>query len=435
MIAKIRISRAITRLARRGWIIGLLCALAVNACGGGLDQPPTSPANQRYGFSGDSADIQWDPSPGAETYAVFHATRPDADCQSAHEQAQASSGQSATESALVGSSDGCVALGQELYSLSLRHSLRDASASDQHYIWVVACNDRGCSPIDRNNPAQPPPATPEQIRAELDGSKILISWKPVADASGYQVYLCQGRGWCERAGALVSEPSFVHQLPLLQPRGVNVIDRSYDSLSVRWLEVHGGSVDLRYQVAACNRVGCSRVGEGGTFAAVSYVEVGRYQLHRRTANSQFAVVREDLTLGQYVDEGLEPSTVYYYTVQYCNDTGCSPPSDEAGGLTEAEGSVGPPARPSGFRGEKIDVSGRGDDARVSWLTVDGATWYEVHQGPNGYALDALISAPHTSHYDGQPNRGPFGTYLTTSYKVRACNKGGCSSFTDVVTMN
>ncbi len=433
--------RPIARLARSGLIIGLLCALLFAACGGdgqsgssdSSGRGPAPPANQRYGFSGDSVEIQWDPSADADTYTVLHATQPDADCQSAYAQAQAASDQSSTARA-PGPSHGCVAIGTGLYSHGFTHFGPDIVSGERPYYWVVACNDRGCSPIDRDNPAQPPPPTPEQIRAVRDGSAVRISWDPVADASEYEVYLCDDGGWCERLGSFISEPSFVHQLPVLKPQGLTVIDRGDDSLSVRWLEVHGGSVDLRYQVAACNSVGCSRVGEGQRSAAVSYLEVGHYQLHRRTSQSQFAVVRDDLTLGQHVDEGLEPSTIYYYTVQYCNDAGCSPLSDETGGLTEAAGPVDPPPPPTGFRGEKIDVSGRGDDARVSWLTVDGATWYEVHQDSDGYSLDALISAPHTSHYDAQPNRGPLGTYWTTSYKVRACNKAGCSSFTDVVTL-
>ncbi len=419
--------RAMTLVTRSAWILGLLGALFAAACGGD-SEPPAPPANQRYGFDGDLVEIQWDPSPDAETYAVFHATRADADCQAAFGQAEASSDQATVSPS--GSSSGCAALGQGLLTLGLSHRL-DSAPGAEHYIWVVACNDAGCSPIDRDNPAQPPPASPAGIQAELDGSAVRISWDPVDGSREYRVYFCDEASWCQSIASPVGETLFVHELPPRQPWGAEVIDRSEDSLSLRWAEVHGGSVNLRYQVVACNGDFCSPA----AVATLSYVDIGVYHLQRRTADSQFALVRGDLTLAQHVDQNLDPDTTYYYTVQYCNDAGCSPPSDETGGVTEAEGPVDPPATPSGFVGDKIDVSGRGDDARVSWLTVEGATWYEVHQDSDGYSLDARISAPHTSHYDDQPNRGPLGTYWTTSYKVRACNKAGCSSFTDVVTLD
>lgn len=420
--------RAMNRCARSAWILGILCALLAAACGDG--EPPATPASQRYGLDGlndDLAHVRWDPSPGAKTYAVFHATRPDADCQAAFEHVQASSDQATVSP--PSSSSGCVALAQGLHTLGLSHQRLHGPPGGEHYFWVVACNDAGCSPIDRENPALPPPAAPARIQAELDGSGVRISWDPVDGASEYQVYRCEGE-WCERIAPSVRETSFVHQLPVRQPWGVEVIDRSEDSLSLRWAEVHGDSVYLRYQVAACHSDFCSTA----AVATLSFVDIGRYLLHRRTADNQFAVVRDDLTLGQYVDQNLDPDTTYYYTVQYCNDAGCSPQSDETGGLTEAQGPVDRPPTPSGFRGEKIDITAGGDDARVSWLTVEGATWYEVEQGGISFKLDARISAPQTSHYDGKPNRGVFGTYQTTRYKVRACNKAGCSSFTDVVTL-
>lgn len=406
---------AVSRIARCGWMLGLLVALAVSACGGdGQADTPAPPANQRFipGNSGGSVLIEWDHSLGAETYSVYHSTRADSGCRLEGDQPQ-----------------GCTLLRGDVYE---PYVLVEHTGGEDQFYWVVACNAGGCSQIDSENPAQPPPPAPEQIQAVLQEAEVRISWELVPDATQYDLYQCDEDDWCRPIQRSITELSAVHRLPGPETPVINVVDRSEDSLALRWLVVHGGSVELRYQVAACIRSNCSTVGEGQKSATVSYVEVGRYELRRRSTDGQFAVLRDDVTQAQYIDEGLQPSTVYYYTVRYCNNAGCSPLADETGGLTEAEGPVDPPPMPSGFRGEKIDISGGGDDARVSWLTADGATWYEVHQGP---ALDAQISAPQTSHYDAQPNRALFGAYVTTSYRVRACNKAGCSSFTNFVTMD
>ena len=216
---------------------------------------------------------------------------------------------------------------------------------------------------------------------------------------------------------------------------IRVVDRTADSLALRWTEVHGGGHDLYYQVNACSSAGCSLVDENAPRTHATYAIVGHYQLHRRTAQSGFALLDATPTVAQYVDRDLQPDTTYYYAVEFCSDNDCSARTDETGGITESDGPVDVPATPAGFEGEKIDISLGGDDARVRWIGAEGATYYEVHQGGNTFSLDAEVSAPQTSYYDGSPNRDFLGGYITTSYRVRACNKAGCSAFTDTVTMD
>ena len=169
--------------------------------------------------------------------------------------------------------------------------------------------------------------------------------------------------------------------------------------------------------------------------AVIYSFVGQYQLHRRTEQSQFELLETTSTRTEHVDADVRPDSIYFYKVQYCTDIECSTLSNESGGVTEAVGEVAVPQMPAGFRGEKIDVSGGGDDARVHWSGTEGATYYEVYQDSDATWPDAEISAPQSSYRDSSPNRGPFGTYLTTGYRVRACNKAGCSALTDFVKLD
>ena len=75
-----------------------------------------------------------------------------------------------------------------------------------------------------------------------------------------------------------------------------------------------------------------------------------------------------------------------------------------------------------------------DDASVTWSAVPGGTYYEIYQGSD---FDAEISAPQTHYYDASPN-SDFdiieGGFQTTRYKARACNKAGCSEFSETVTV-
>ena len=131
----------------------------------------------------------------------------------------------------------------------------------------------------------------------------------------------------------------------------------------------------------------------------------------------------------YADGGLEPNTVYYYKAIACNGPVCSEDSNQWGGLTEVVGPVDIPAVPS-IRGEKVDVPFGTDKARVHWEPVPRATYYRVYHDDH---LDAEVSAPATSYYDNDPNTF-LGAYQATSYRVQACNKAGCSGFSETVTM-
>ena len=153
--------------------------------------------------------------------------------------------------------------------------------------------------------------------------------------------------------------------------------------------------------------------------------------HRNaTASGEWVNLPRHDAGGNFHDTGLAPDSTYYYQAQSCGSGGCSEFSQETGGVTESAGQVNPPAAPT-VQGEKIDVPYGGDDARVTWIAIEGATYYEVYQGSN---LDAEISAPRTTYRDGSPNRAVFGEYSTTSYRVKACNKAGCSPFSEIVTI-
>lgn len=154
----------------------------------------------------------------------------------------------------------------------------------------------------------------------------------------------------------------------------------------------------------------------------SYTERGDYDLAVDVPASS--------RVTRYVDGGLEPNTVYYYKAIACNGPVCSAESGEWGGLTEVAGPVDVPAVPD-IRGEKVNVPFGTDKARVHWDAVPWATYYRVYHDND---LDAEVSAPATSYFDDDPNTF-LGAYQTTTYRVKACNKAGCSDFSDTVVIH
>ena len=77
-----------------------------------------------------------------------------------------------------------------------------------------------------------------------------------------------------------------------------------------------------------------------------------------------------------------------------------------------------------------------DDAKIIWEEVDGATYYQVYQSDSrgrGEKLDAEVSAPETSYYDLHPESFWL-RFEATSYRVKACNKAGCSEFSERVVV-
>lgn len=155
------------------------------------------------------------------------------------------------------------------------------------------------------------------------------------------------------------------------------------------------------------------------------------------ASGPFNLTNSNVKTKEYVNRGLGPDMTYYYTARACNACGCSDFAfDVVGIITESDGPVNVPSTPAGFGGRKINVTWNADDALVDWNRSASATFYEVYQRASGddWELDAEVSAPATQYRDYSPNT-LLGGFDVTSYRVRACNKAGCSKFTDAVRIH
>ena len=281
-----------------------------------------------------------------------------------------------------------------------------------------------------DDPEQPPPPPPPSVGAVEEGESIRVTWTCVPGATHYEVLTgdCDGVGGCWPVEWNVAGPEYYHALQSLYPPAVlAVIDRTHDSLTLEWQHV-GYSTDLFYSVTACNDSACS---EPSSTSIRNPVQIDYYQVHQRSQQSGYKLIDARPFRSPYVDRDLQPDAVYYYTIQTCSDSrGCSQESYETAGLTESAGSVEAPSVPE-VRGHKYNVSFGSDEAGVSWRTVETATYYEVYQDSQ---FDQEVSAPGTDYRDYNPNTS-WGAFYTTSYQVRACNKAGCSPFSETVTIN
>ena len=164
-----------------------------------------------------------------------------------------------------------------------------------------------------------------------------------------------------------------------------------------------------------------------------------YQLHAgRSPEGPYRLVMSGLETESHVVVGLQPGTVHYLALLVCDEFECSQVAAVA--TTESDGPVNVPSTPTGFRGKKIVRSGAlaADDAKLNWEAVTGATYYELWKGSDPdlpFEFVVQVSVPlEAQSFEIAPNRGFFGNYELTSWKVRACNKAGCSPFTDIVTI-
>ena len=435
-------SNTLLRTSGLFWKLAVVASVvaAILACGPseGIREStistPTTPANQSHHYEGWTMVVAWDASDGATHYKVYYSDFHDDSC------GVSTGGRPAF----------CRQLAGDVVGTSYIHTSPDR---DENQYWVVACNSSGCSEIDSSTPARlNGPAMPEGVicdRSEVipgspsvpdvsvswDGPDVRISWVPSPGAipTYYNIlYRARSRGWIGCKYLLadnLTETTYAHRdqvKPIPNaPRAAHVTDRTSDSLTIEWRpsRVAEDRSNITYSVTACNDAGCSDSFREKAQVGVP-LDTTHFELQRGSPEDPAGsdmVAMEIATGGKYRDDGLQPGSVYSYELRACNDTGCSSPTPVAG-LTEAVGAVDVPSAPTNIRGRKVDVFLDTDDAEVFWDEVDGATYYEVYQGAN---YDAEVSAPKTSYYDRSPDE-LVGRFIRTTYRVKACNKSGCS---------
>ena len=396
-------------------LLMILLPVALTGCrdAGSSASPPDSPTNLRYAQEGSTVRLSWDSASRADYYQVLHDAFFGDSCR-LHS----------------GRASFCEVLAPTVTETTFVHA---CPSPQENYYWVVACNDRGCSELDSENPyvarvaatgKGSPPATLSDAIALDSAAEVRRLVDAGADVNGTD---CSG------------EPVFLEAIATGNVKIVRIlIDAGAHVQASRRALLYAHGDEMRRLLLDAGAIppfppSVHVVDRSESSLTIRVDGVATYYSFRRrseTGSGEWVDLPAHNAGLNFHDSGLAPDTTFYYTAQSCSSGGCSDASDATGGVTESAGQVAPPSSPTSVRGHKFDVALDSDDAGASWKPVAGATYYEVYQDSS---FDAEVSAPQNSYRDYSPNTS-FGAFYTTSYSVKACNKAGCSPLSEVVVV-
>jgi len=265
-----------------------------------------------------------------------------------------------------------------------------------------------------------PPLAPVALQAASDGPyRVHVTWQ---DMSAYEAeYRVERR----------SAQGAWEELAVLGPGATELVDEDLTP-----------GTTYGYRVVACNEVGCSVAGVEAeartdqippdpptsltavpvsafrvdlTWVDASFNEAG-FHLERRVGQgewSELAVIEPGAT--NYSDTDLSPDTDYEYRLRACNEVGCS---DFAGPVAVTT-PVLPPAAPAALAA----VAAGATQVDLTWQDLsDNEDTFELERSSGGaWSTVTTRGAGAVAHSDTGLIPG-----TTYSYRVKACNEGGCS---------
>ena len=137
---------------------------------------------------------------------------------------------------------------KELATNLTENSYVDTSPGVVNNYWVTACNDAGCSEVDKKNPASPVEGIPDQpanVQVSHQDSANIISWDSVNEADYYVIYGSDFFPDDCSEGDDPNRPDYCDALHL-DLRQTHYTDDDFSLQDFYW-------------VIACNRGGCSKI--------------------------------------------------------------------------------------------------------------------------------------------------------------------------------
>ncbi|WP_258394043.1 hypothetical protein [Stenotrophomonas maltophilia] len=299
-------------------------------------------------------------------------------------------------------------------------SLAFASKTDGSYAYrVSACNATGCggtSGVVVVQVLRLPGGIPAISAPQLSGSgDYAVGWSSVTGASRYRFEeSVNGAGWT----ALLDGPGTSY-----------VFSQKADGV-------------YAYRVAACNAAGCAAyspvastqvrhppggspsisvpgISSNGSFV-VSWTAVAgadSYRLQESAGGTAWIQLQDAAGLQASLSGRGDGS--YAYRVSACNTGGCSGFSAVANVQV-----VRPPGAPV------LGAPGQSNNGTytVNWSSVPGAGSYVLEESVNGGGWSQMQNSPATSFAVAGKGEGSY------SYRVLACNPGGCGGYSGVATV-
>ena len=304
--------------------------------------------------------------------------------------------------------------------------------------FISGCSDDATTGGDNPSVTAPPstPSTAPDVNI-FGSNRVLLTWDAVSSVADYRVHrgaqadgsdrgespvatvtsthytdagltvgayyywlrACNSKGCSEFSpvtnamiiSSLLPTPDTVPAMPQM----LNPVVDSYKQVSVAWNAVAG---------------------------AIHYV---LHQIHIESGRPVLNIFNVGLSAA-FTSGSLQGSTAYEYSVQACNDDGCSTLSSSMAATT----SVSPPPPPTGLSYNIDSIS----EISLSWAAVPTITYYEIWRGLNSDNSDSqrVVSEQEavtgTTHQDSRLSAG-----TTYYYRLKSCNASGCSDFSATLT--
>ena len=323
------------------------------------------------------------------------------------------------------------------------------TAGTTYYYWLRACNSTGCSafspaanamivasvlPIPGTAPSTPSAVPSTNI---VNGNQILLTWAAVSGADDYRVHRGVQANGSDRSASPIATVTSTHYTDVGRTPGTSYY----------------------YWLRACNSTGCSTFSPAANAMIVSSLlptpdtvpaipqlrapVVDNYQQISLTWNAvagatRYVVYRINIEDGRpvpnifnvgsnaFVSGSLQGSTTYEYSVQACNDDGCSMSSSSMAATTP----VPPPPAPTGLRYNIDSIS----EISLSWTAVPTITYYEIWRGLNSDNSDSQTIASESEAVTRTTYQDSALSVSTTYYyRLKSCNASGCSNFSTTLT--
>ena len=257
----------------------------------------------------------------------------------------------------------------------------------KEYIYTVRATDRYGSYIsgyDKNGFASDCFATPVLKKAECTVAGVKVTWKAVAGAGYYRVYLKSGGTW--KGIANTASPSFTHK---------NVVSGVSYTYTVKVIDPVSGKALSYYDrtgvsvtyVAAPVITACAPA-EGGTRVTWDKVEgAAKYRLFYKVDGGWKTV--GTTTASTLVHQDPAAGQEYCYTVRALDNNGNFVSAYDTVGRTYRY--IAPP--------EIASVEKTQEGVLLSWDTVEGAQGYRVYRKTFGAAFKKLANTDATSFLD------------------------------------
>ncbi len=309
-----------------------------------------------------------------------------------------------------------------------RHTATGLLPSTEYIYSVKACNTSGCSVAASAATTRTPVAIPDSSSSISTGSLNLtarsITWRAVSGATSYEVYKGD-----EKVDA-IDAPTTSYTATALLPnteytysvKACNISGCSVSTEVTFTTEPIGVSSTLEVTVVT------STIGQANPSLMVSWdgiTGVTSYQIFDAAGNAdenKVATVPAPKT--SHIIAGLTAGTLYEYRVRGCYTPSAPGSSEVCGDFSAVDSATTPVAIPAVPSNVAAAVQGL-TSIRISWDSVDGAEYYEVH---NGNVLVANNTHPNTSYT--ATDLLPATEY---TYKVKACNLSGCSDSASAAT--